>query len=113
MDIATVMGIVVFFVMAVATIYHSEGMAGFKPFANMEALLIVMGGTFCATLVNYPLRQVTALNAVLRKVLRSVGEDTSEIVNVFVLLAQKAKKEGFLALQADIRSIQNDFLKRG
>ena len=113
MDIATIMGILVFFGMAVATIYLSEGVAGFKPFANIEALMMVMGGTFCATLVNYPLSQVVGLGRILRKVMFTVGEDTSDIVGTFVSLTQKAKKEGFLALQPDVRNIKNDFLKRG
>lgn len=113
MDLATVFGIIAFLGMAVGTIYHSEGMAGFKPFANPEALFIVMGGTFCATLVNYPLSQVIGLGKILRKVLLSSHEDTGDIVGTFVTLSQKAKKEGFLALQADIKNIQNDFLRRG
>lgn len=113
MDIATVMGIVVFFGMTIVTILHSEGVAGFKPFLNMEALLVVMGGTFCATLVNYPLKQVVGLGKILRKVMLTGGEDTSEIVGTFVTLSQKAKKEGFLSLQADLKNIRNDFLKRG
>jgi chemotaxis protein MotA len=113
MDIATVMGILVFLGLSVATIFISEGWHGFKPFANMEALLMVMGGTFCATLVNYPLSQVVGLSKVLRKVLFAGGEDTSDIVVTFVTLTQKAKKDGFLALQGDVKKIQNDFLRRG
>ena len=84
MDIATVMGILVFLALMVATIFIGEGMAGFKPFMNMEALLMVMGGTFCATLVNYPLSQVVGLGRILRKVLFSSGEDTTDIVGTFV-----------------------------
>lgn len=113
MDIATVSGIFVFLGLVILSIFIQEGINGFKPFANMEALLVVMGGTFCATLVNYPLRQVVGLGQIIRKVLRSGGEDTSEIVNTFVQLSQKAKRDGFLALQSDIRMIKNDFLKRG
>lgn len=113
MDIATVMGIVVFFALSVITIFHAEGWAGFKPFMNLEALLIVMGGTFCATLVNYPLGQVVGLGKILRKVLFSRVEDTTDIVGTFVAFSQKAKKDGFLALQGDITGIQNDFLRRG
>ncbi len=113
MDIATVMGIIVFFGLTVSSIWIAEGAAGFKPFANLEALLMVMGGTFCATLVNYPLNQVVGLGGILRKVMRSSGEDTSKIVGTFVALSQKAKREGFLALQGDVRGLDNDFLRRG
>jgi chemotaxis protein MotA len=112
MDIATVLGILVFLGLAVITIFLSEGWVGFKPFFNMEAFLMVMGGTFCATLVNYPLSQVVGLGRIVRKVLFSAPEDTPDIVATFVSLSQKAKKEGFLALQADVKSIQNDFLRR-
>ncbi|MCX5789207.1 MAG: MotA/TolQ/ExbB proton channel family protein [Elusimicrobia bacterium] len=113
MDIATIMGVLVFIGLAVLSIYLGEGWAGFKPFANMEAALMVMGGTFCATLVNYPLSQLLGMGGIIKKVLTSAGEDTSRIVSTFVTLSQKAKREGFLALQDDIRSLDNDFLRRG
>lgn len=113
MDIATVMGILVFFGLTVASIFMQEGWGGFAPFFNIEAFFVVMGGTFCALLVNYPLSQVVGVGRVLRKVLTSSGEDTSDIVSTFVALSQKAKREGFLALEADVRRISNDFLKRG
>lgn len=114
MDIATIAGIFTFFGLTVFMIFHSEGMAGFKPFMNLEAVFIVMGGTVCATLVNYPLAQVIGVGKIIKKTLTSHGDDdTSEIVVTFVNLSQKAKKEGFLALQADLKGIKNDFLRRG
>lgn len=113
MDIATVMGIIVFIGLAVASILQAEGIKGFAPFANLEALLIVMGGTFCATLVNYPLKQIVGLGKIVRKTLFQMSEDTTYIVGTFVSLAQKAKRDGFLALQEDVVKLENEFLKRG
>jgi chemotaxis protein MotA len=113
MDIATLSGIIVFFGFVIASVYIGEGMAGFKPFMNLEAFLVVIGGTFCATLVNYPMSAVIGVVKVLKKVLTSKGEDTSRLVSTFVTLSQKAKKEGFLALEKDAKAIDNDFLKRG
>ncbi|MFH1726355.1 MAG: MotA/TolQ/ExbB proton channel family protein [Elusimicrobiota bacterium] len=113
MDIATVMGILVFIGLAVAAILMAEGFKGFAPFANPEAFLVVMGGTFCATLVHYPLKQVVGLGKILRKVMLQQTEDTTHIVGTFVALCQKAKRDGFLALQDDVNRIDDDFLKRG
>ncbi|MBI5594485.1 MAG: MotA/TolQ/ExbB proton channel family protein [Elusimicrobia bacterium] len=113
MDIATVMGIVVFLGMAVAMILHSEGVAGFAPFMNMEAILIVMGGTFCATLVNYPLKQVIMVGKITRKVFTQVVDDTAGVVVSFVALSKKAKQEGFLALAQDVERLEDDYMKRG
>jgi chemotaxis protein MotA len=113
MDIATLTGIIIFLGFVFGAIYHGGGVEGFRPFLNMEAALIVMGGTFCALLINFPLSSVISSGKILKKVLTTKGEDTSRLVSTFVSLAQKAKKEGFLALQADVQAIDNDFLKRG
>ncbi|MBI5743529.1 MAG: MotA/TolQ/ExbB proton channel family protein [Elusimicrobia bacterium] len=113
MDIATFSGIVVFLGFVLGAVYLQEGLAGFKPFLNAEAFMLVMGGTACALLVNFPLSSVINSGKVLMKVMRSKGEDTSKLVSTFVALSQKAKKEGFLALEADVKAIDNDFLKRG
>ena len=83
------------------------------PFSNYEAALIVLGGTVCAIFVNYPMSQVFGLVKVLKKVLTTTGEDTSEIVTTFVNFAKKGRTEGFLALEGDVKSLKNDFLKRG
>ncbi|MEF3280901.1 MAG: MotA/TolQ/ExbB proton channel family protein [Elusimicrobiota bacterium] len=112
MDIATFTGILVFMGFVVGAVYLQEGLKGFLPFMNIEALLVVMGGTFCALLVNFPLSRVIGLWKVLKKVMTSKGEDTSKLVSTFVALSQKAKKEGFLALEADVKNINDDFMKR-
>ena len=113
MDIATFSGIIVFAGFVVASVYLGEGWAGFKPFMNVEAFLVVLGGTACAILVNYPMSALIGVGKVLKQVLTSKGEDTSKLVSTFVTLSQKAKKEGFLALESDAKAIDNDFLKRG
>ena len=113
MDIATISGIIVFLGFVLGAVYKNEGLAGFTPFMNLEAFLVVMGGTCCALLVNYPLSAVIGVGRVLKQVLTSKGEDTSRLVFTFVTLSQKAKKEGFLALEGDVKALDNDFLKRG
>ncbi|MDO8735313.1 MAG: motility protein A, partial [Elusimicrobiota bacterium] len=69
MDIATIAGIIVFLGFVVVSIVHAQGFTALKLFVNMEAFLVVLGGTFCALLVNYPLSQVLGVRKVLRKVL--------------------------------------------
>lgn len=113
MDLATILGIVVGLGMVFITVFHAEGLAGFKPFINAEAFLIVLGGTFCALLVNYPLSQVLGLFKVLRKVMSSHQYDHQDLVTTFVRLAKKARTDGFLSLEEDVKNTKDDFLKRG
>lgn len=113
MDIATIIGVVVGLGMVFFTVFHAEGIKGFAPFMNAEAIFIVMGGTICALLVNYPLSQVFGVFKVLKKVMRSDTVDTQEIVTTFVRFAKKARTDGFLSLQEEVKGVKDDFLKRG
>ena len=114
MDLATVLGIVVGLALMVISVLAAEGAKGFLPFLNYEAFFVVMGGTFCALLVNYPIREVMKLAKVTKKVLtRTEQDDTAEIITTFVELAKKARTEGFLSLENNLKTMKNDFLKRG
>ncbi|OGS19107.1 MAG: hypothetical protein A2219_01540 [Elusimicrobia bacterium RIFOXYA2_FULL_50_26] len=113
MDIATISGIIVFLGFVISSILIAEGIGGFAPFINLEAFMMVIGGTFCALLVNYPLSQVLGVRKVLRKALFSVGEDTTEIVGTFVEFTKKARTDGILSLESSVKNVKNDFMKRG
>lgn len=113
MDIGTIAGILIGGFMVFFTVFHAEGIKGFAPFLNLEAFLIVLGGTFCALLVNYPISQVFGMFKVLKKVMRNYTVDTHEIVTTFVRFSKKARTDGFLALQEEVKSTKDDFLKRG
>lgn len=114
MDIATIFGILVGLALVVISVILAEGVKGFIPFLNYEAFFIVMGGTFCALLVNYPIREIFKVTKVLKKVLTSTEqEDTTEIISTFVELSKKARTEGFLSLENNVKTMKNDFFKRG
>jgi chemotaxis protein MotA len=98
----------------IVSVLIAEGLKGFVPFLNYEAFFVVMGGTFAALLVNYPLKEVFKLAKVTKKVLTSTEEeDTTGIITTFVELAKKARTEGFLSLEANVKNLKNDFMKRG
>jgi chemotaxis protein MotA len=114
MDITTVIGIAVGLGLVIISVLISEGVKGFAPFLNLEALFVVIGGTLSALLVNYPLKQVLGLGKVLRKVLFTQdSDDTTYIINQFVELSKKARTDGFLALENDAKNLKIDFQRRG
>jgi len=117
MDLTTLFGALAgLFAIAAGIMMKSSGglsIAQFILFWNFPSILITFGGSFAATLINYPLKQVFGVVQIAKKVLTEPDEDTSRLIGTFVSLAQKAKKEGFLSLESDIKRIDNDFLKRG
>ena len=114
MDFATILGIILALGAIVVSILHAPGGAtNFKFFVNAEAFLVVMGGTFCAIMVNYPWAQVWGLRKVLKKVLFSTGDDSSQLVSTFVELTKKARQGGILSIEGDVKGIRDDFMRRG
>ena len=114
MDITTIVGLVVALLLVGGSVVYADGFAGFEAFVSAEAFMIVIGGTICALLINYPLKTVIRVLTVLKKVFsEDKGEDTTKLVSTFVILSTKARQRGFLALEEDVKKIEGDFLKRG
>lgn len=76
------------------------------------AALIVFGGTLGAILLQFPMAVVLAAFASLAKVFFEPGDDPLKVVKEMVGFAQKARKEGIVALDADIDRIPDPFLKK-
>ena len=113
MDITTIGGIIFALLLVAGSIILSEGVSGFAAFVSAEAFMVVIGGTFAAILVNYPLKQVLGVGKVLKVAFSAKEEDTSQILGTFVNLCTKARQRGFLSLEDDVKKIENDFLRRG
>jgi chemotaxis protein MotA len=113
MDIMTIFGIIAGLVLCGYGIILSAGVSGLVAFINIPSLLITFGGSFASLMVNYPLKRVINFAKVLNKALKETHEDPSEIINTFVNLSKKARTDGLLALEEDVKNIKNDFLKRG
>ena len=82
-------------------------------FFNFNSLLIVLGGTFAATMVNLPLRAVGNIFNVLQNVFRGEDYDYIGIIEEIVQKAQKARKDGLLSLEADLPMMRDGFFKNG
>src|SRR6202040_2768262 len=75
------------------------------------AALIVFGGTFGAVMVQFPLNVVLAAARSLATIFFVPKEDPRGMVQEIVVLANKARREGIVALDRDLEKIHNPFLK--
>jgi len=76
------------------------------------AAMIVFGGTLGAVMLQFPLPVVLAAAAGLAQVFYKRGEDPAVIVQTMVQYAQKARREGIVALDSEIEKIREPFLKK-
>ncbi len=111
MDPGTLVGIVVvFIVMLVAMILE-----GGQPMSVIliPALLIVFGGTFGAALAGGNIKDFTGGFGQLRKALMSKPGTSDDTVRTLVGFAERARRDGLLALEETAKSIDDPFLRKG
>jgi chemotaxis protein MotA len=80
-------------------------------FFNFQGLLVVLGGTFAATLINYPLSQMGCFFRGIGKVFASEPESENEAIEQIVYLSHIAQSKGVLALEKEIELISDSFLR--
>lgn len=84
--------------------------ADIGPFVHLPSILIVVGGSICAAIVSFPLRQLSSAWTVLRQCLRHHRDDSQLLVVDFVHYAEIARREGMLAVEHESREIADSFL---
>lgn len=110
MDIATVLGIISAFGLVLIAIFVGGGI---KLFVNLPSLMIVVGGTMGATMVNYPLKEVIGVLRVVKNVFFKKVMFGGDIIELFIEFSTKARREGILSLEPDIKKIGEEFIRKG
>lgn len=99
----------------VAVVLFSAGFAihgNLGLYFNFSGLLVVIGGTFGATLISYRLERLLILYKVLKTTFGSRPKKASELVEILVDLSVKSKFKGILSLQEDEEETTILFLRR-
>ncbi len=76
------------------------------------AAMIVLGGTLGAVMVQFPLTTVMQAFKGLTHVLLDRAEDPTKVIQQLVGFAQRARKDGIVALDVELPNITDPFLKK-
>ena len=111
MDLTSLIGII----LGILAVFGGAVMEGIEITAILQptAFIIVAGGTAGATLLHATQHDLMTAIKDLKVIFMGVPEKPDEISKLLVDLALKARKEGILALQADIGGISDPFLRKG
>ncbi len=110
MDIATLVGIFMAFALVLGAILMGSSLA---LFINIPGLMIVVGGTLGATMINYPLPDILKVTKVVRNAFFHRQQTVKELIGEFVNLAGTARREGILALESSIGDMNDEFMRKG
>lgn len=79
-------------------------------FLDVPSAMIVLGGTAGTTLVHYPFKDVFDAINVAKKTLLYKEQSINDLIAQLMEFANKARKEGILALQGAMENIDDPFL---
>jgi chemotaxis protein MotA len=110
MDLATVIGLVLGFGLVAMAIMLGGSLGAF---IDVPSVLIVVAGTLAITTVSFTLGEIIkAQGLLLKTIFFKVASAPDEAKNL-IELAQKARANGLLAIQGDVESVSDPFLKQG
>jgi chemotaxis protein MotA len=111
MDLAVIIGVFVAF----ASIFASVFMEGGSPFVVflLPPLLLVFGGTIGAAIAGGTMGDAKNIISLLKKVFTAKVNAPDQAVETLVKLAERARKEGLLALEDAVKDVNDPFLKQG
>ena len=80
-------------------------------FFNLNAFLVVLGGTFAAVLINYPFSQVGCFFSGFKKILGSEPASSESAIEQLLYLSYLSQKKGILALEKEIETQPDSFMR--
>ncbi len=111
MDIATIIGLLLAWGALLACLILEGG--NIAELFNLPALVLVVFGSFGATIIGSRMSTITSLPAIVKNALSAPNIQAEELIDHVVECARKARKQGVLALEDIARRIDNKFLRKG
>jgi len=110
MDLGTVIGIVLILGLFLVSMVMGVGIGAY---IDVPSAMIVIGGSIGALMISFKPAQMKAFTKIFMKAIKPGEEDVGELIKKLVEFATKARKDGILALEGDVNSEENEFLKTG
>jgi chemotaxis protein MotA len=113
MDLATLVGLL----LGLGAIVGSMVMEGGNPatlVTHPSPIILVIGGSIGATMMGYTMKDLAGIAKVtLKAFMPGEGHDRGAAIDQMVHFADRARRDGLLALEDDAKDIDDDFLQKG
>jgi chemotaxis protein MotA len=82
-------------------------------FINPSAILLIFGATFGATIASTSLKQFMTFPKLVGMAMKPRVSDIASVREMLVKFAERARREGLLALESDVEGIHDTFIRHG
>ncbi len=113
MDLATVIGLVLA-ILAIAVSAYIGDVDVSILFKRYEAFILVFGGTVAATMISFPMKTFwRGLKTGFSMAFTEPHYHEHEVIANLVTFAEKARREGLLALENEAAELDDEFMRKG
>lgn len=111
MDLTTILGLVI----GIGALLLSVILEGghIASLFSVPAFVMIAGGTIGATAIGFTVEELKTVPTLMRIAFKDEKHDVSSLIATLVSFAEKARREGLLALEEDLNGIEDKFLKKG
>jgi len=110
MDLATIIGIIAGLGLIFYAIFNGTGSG---TFLEINSFIIVMGGTVCATLINFRVQEILRVFRVVKNAFQNEEPVFHNILETIINLSIDARREGILAIENQVEELNDEFLRKG
>jgi len=112
MDKASLIGILIGAV-CLGIVFVEVSHGNFSMFFSMEGLLMVGGGSVSVTFMGMSMEKMKKVPAYIKRFMFNKAMPPEKVVEVMGVLSEKARRDGILALEAEIEKLGDPFLAAG
>lgn len=112
-EFAIPLGMVLGLIIIFAAIYTSGKIEGVKGFFDIASILIVICGLSSALIINFGFGGLKDSVKISSSAFIKVEYDLEKMIDTFIDYATRARKQGLLSLEGDIKKLEDKFLQKG
>lgn len=113
MDIASIIGLVLCFVLMIFGILYGNEVSAIFRFLDVPSALITFGGSFMCILASNTIQSFVAGLKSITLIFKTSTMNVPEIIQKIIDLSNVARKEGLLSLEEAAGDVDDEFLKKG
>ena len=109
MDKASLIGVLIGST-ALGLLLYTASHGNFMMFFSEEGVFAVFGGSISVIFMAMPLPKVIAVGGYLKRFMFHKNPDPVDVVKMVVQFSEKARRDGILALEAEVKKVADPFL---
>jgi len=111
LDLTTIIGLLISWIFIIGAMFI-QGQGTIGPYLDLPSVFIVTLGTIGATVASYPADTLRTVTGTIKNAFTSNDPDLLAMVQTIVSFAEKARREGLLALESDVGELKDEFLRK-